>query len=257
MSGLELLTSPLLASIGGIKHGFFTRNGGVSEGVYESLNVGLGSGDDPVRVRENRRRAAKAFGAPPERLVTAYQVHSARAVAADAPWSEAPPEADALISTAPGLMLGTLAADCAPVLIADGEARVVAAVHAGWKGAASGVITSAVQAMVARGASRERLIAAVGPCIAQASYEVGAEFEARFLALSKDFGRFFAGGAANTRWFDLPGFILAQLALAGVTRSEWVGADTCADPDRFFSNRRAVKQHEPDYGRLLTAIMIL
>ena len=257
MSGPEIVRSPLLSAIDGIRHGFFTRRGGVSQGVYESLNVGLGSSDDPERVQENRRRAADVFGAPQTHLVTAYQVHSARAVTTDAPWTHGPPEADALITAKPGLMLGALAADCAPVLIADGDARIVAAVHAGWKGALGGVIAQAVEAMMERGAARDRLTAAVGPCIAQVSYEVGLEFEARFLAQSLDFGRFFAIGAApEKRQFDLPGFVLDRLAVAGVSQAEWVGADTCAEADAYFSNRRAVKLGEGDYGRLLSAIMI-
>jgi YfiH family protein len=246
-----------LETVSGIDHGFFTRRGGVSRGVYESLNVGLGSRDDTACVAENRRRVAAAFGVDETRLVTAYQVHSARAVITEARWPGAPPEADAVATGATGLVLGALSADCAPILIADGPARLVAAVHAGWRGALEGVIGAAVEALVARGAARERLVATVGPCIAQASYEVGLEFEARFLAASLGFGTFFsAGDAPDKRRFDLPGFALDRLRAAGVGQADWIGADTCAEESDFFSNRRAVKRGEPDYGRLISAIMI-
>jgi len=257
MSAPEILRSGLLAALPGIDHAFFTRRGGVSEGIYESLNVGLGSRDDIARVRENRRRAAAVLGAEPSRLVTAYQVHSARAVTVEAPFASEPPEADALVTGAPGLMLGALAADCAPILIADGEAGVVAAVHAGWKGALGGVVAAAVEAMVARGAARGRLVAAVGPCIAKASYEVGPEFAARFMAASPGFQRFFTAGARpEKRQFDLPGFVLDQLAAAGVTQAEWIGADTRAQAADFFSHRRMTQRGESDYGRGLSAIII-
>jgi YfiH family protein len=257
MSAPEIQRSNLLAGLTGIDHAFFTRRGGVSEGLYDSLNVGLGSRDDGLRVRENRRRAAAALGAEASRLVTAYQVHSARAVTVDAPFPGAPPEADALITATPGLMLGALAADCAPILIADGQARIVAAVHAGWKGALGGVVASAVETMAALGAARERLVAAVGPCIGQASYEVGLEFAARFAAVSPQFQRFFsAGSRPEKRHFDLPGFVLDRLATAGVREAEWIGADTCAQAADFFSFRRMTQRGETDYGRGLSAIII-
>jgi YfiH family protein len=252
-----MLKSNLLAGLAGIDHAFFTRRGGVSEGLYESLNVGLGSRDDPTVVRENRRRAAAALGAEASRLITAYQIHSARAVMVDAPFAGEPPEADALVTATAGLVLGALAADCAPILIADGEARIVAAVHAGWKGALGGVVASAVEAMIGLGAARGRLLAAVGPCIGQASYEVGLEFEARFTEVSPDFQWFFAAGTRpEKRQFDLPGFVLGRLAAAGVARSEWIGADTCARAEDFFSHRRMTLRGEADYGRGLSAIII-
>jgi polyphenol oxidase len=253
----EILTSSVLGAVAGVRHGFFTRRGGVSQGIYAGLNVGAGSRDDPAAVARNRRLAAEAFGDPAPPLVTVYQVHSARAVTADGPWPGETPQADAVVTTRPGLMLGALAADCAPVLIADGHARVAAAVHAGWRGALGGVVEAAVEAMAGAGARRGRLAAAVGPCIGPASYEVGLEFLEAFVAADPGNARFFRGGAApDKRLFDLPGFVLSRLAAAGVARAEWIGHDTCAEADDFFSNRRALHCGEPDYGRLLSAIML-
>jgi hypothetical protein len=252
-----ILTSPLLGAVAGVRHGFFTRRGGGSQGIYAGLNVGAGSRDDPAAVAENRRIAAHAFGDPAPPLVTVYQVHSARAVVAEGPWPGEAPQADAVVTTRPGVMLGALAADCAPVLIADGEARVAAAVHAGWRGALGGVVEAAVEAMAEAGARRERLVAAVGPCIGPRSYEVGLEFLQAFVAAGPDNTRFFRPGAApDKRLFDLPGFVLSRLAAAGVARAEWIARDTCAEPEDFFSNRRALHCGEADYGRLLSAIML-
>ncbi|MGH7025460.1 MAG: peptidoglycan editing factor PgeF [Caulobacteraceae bacterium] len=252
-----ILTSPLLAGAAGVRHAFFTRAGGVSRGVYESLNVGVGSGEDPTAVAENRRRAAAVFGAGPEAIVTCYQVHSAIVMTADGPWPGDRPRADGVATQRPGVICGALAADCAPVLLADGDARIVAAVHAGWRGALAGVVGAGVEAMVGLGARREAIVAAVGPCIGPASYEVGLEFLSAFEARERAWARFFAPGAApDKRLFDLPGFVLAQLADAGVARAEWIGADTYADEAAFFSNRRAVHRGEADYGRLLSAIML-
>jgi YfiH family protein len=252
---LPVLTSPLL-DVPGVRHAFFTRQGGVSTGVYASLNMGLGSRDDPAAVQENRRRAAGHFGAA--QIVTAYQVHSPDAVTAEGPWPGDAPQADAVVSAMPGVVCGALAADCAPVLLADAEARVVGAAHAGWKGALTGVIESAVAQMERLGARRERLVAAVGPCIGPASYEVGLEFLERFAAADPAHADFFGPAqAADKRMFDLPAFVLAQLSTAGVGRCGWVGRDTCAEPELFFSNRRAFRQGEPDYGRLLSAIMLV
>jgi len=238
-----------------VRHGFFTRQGGVSTGIYASLNVGLGSGDAPPAVRENRRRAAAALGA--ESLVTAFQVHSPDVVFADGPWTGETPRADGLVTTRSGVLLGALAADCAPVLIADVAGGAVAAVHAGWRGALGGVVAAAVERLVQAGTARERLAAAVGPCIGPQSYEVGLEFETRFAEADPGSRRFFApAGAPDKRLFDLPGFVLDRLAAAGVERRAWIGRDTCAESDDFFSNRRAFKRGEADYGRLLSAIMI-
>ena len=255
MSQVPTLSSPLLAEAAGVRHGFFTRQGGVSEGLYASLNVGVGSGDDPVHVLENRLRAATALGSGT--LVTCYQVHSARAVHAASLWPGRPPEADGVVTETPDLVLGALAADCAPVLIADPEARVVAAVHAGWRGALAGVVGSAVARMAEVGGDPARMVAAVGPCIGPNSYEVGLEFLAAFIDADPANARFFASGAsAEKRLFDLPAYVLSRLAEAGVTRAEWIGRDTYAEPDVFFSNRRALHRGERDYGRLLSAICL-
>ncbi|MET0272916.1 MAG: peptidoglycan editing factor PgeF [Phenylobacterium sp.] len=254
MTALPVLTSPLL-DLPGVRHAFFTRQGGVSQGLYASLNVGLGSKDDEAAVIENRRRCAAHFGA--DEIVTAYQVHSASALVADGPWPAGPPQADAVVSATSGVVCGALAADCAPVLIADAGARVVAAAHAGWKGALTGVVEAAIARMEELGADRSRMRAAVGPCIGPSSYEVGVEFLERFTHFDRAYSRFFAAGReADKRMFDLPAFVLARLRTAGIEQCEWVGRDTCAEPDHFYSNRRAFKQGEPDYGRLLSAIVL-
>ena len=256
MAEVPVLRSDLLAGAAGVRHGFFTRAGGVSEGLYASLNVGVGSRDDPEAVAENRTRAAAAFGVDATHLLTAYQIHSAMAVSAVEPFTLRP-QADAVATAAPGLMCGALAADCAPVLIADPEARVVAAVHAGWKGALGGVVEAAVRTMTGLGARPERMLAAIGPCIGPESYEVGLEFLKAFADASPPSARFFRPGAADDkRLFDLPGFVLDRLAAAGVGEAEWIGRDTCAEPEAFFSNRRAFHAGETDYGRLLSAIML-
>lgn len=254
MSWPPVLTSKLLEAEG-VRHAFFTRAGGVSEGLYASLNVGLGSDDDPGAVRENRRRCAAYFDA--EAVVSVYQVHSATALVADGPWPGETPRADGVASVTPGVVCAALAADCAPVLLADPQGRVVAACHAGWRGALGGVIEATVEQMVRLGAQRSRLRAAVGPCIGPHSYEVGLEFLESFLAVDRAYEGFFASGAsADKRMFDLPAFVLGRLAVAGVGMSEWLGRDTCAEPQHFFSNRRAFKRGEPDFGRLMSAIML-
>ena len=257
MSSPPTLTSSLLAAVPGVRHAFFTRGGGVSKGIYDSLNLGRGSRDAPAAVAENRRRAAAVFELGSAALNTCYQVHSDLVLTADGPWGEARPRADGVITSRPGLICGALAADCAPVLIADGQARIVGAVHAGSQGALAGVLESAVEAMKAMGGSPARMVAAVGPCIAQASYEVGLDFLERFETGAPGAARFFARGAsADKRRFDLPGFVLSRLCGAGVTHCEWIGRDTCAEEDAFFSNRRAFKSGEGDYGRLVSAIAL-
>jgi YfiH family protein len=251
------LQSGLLAAVAGVEHGFFTRHGGVSEGLYDSLNVGLGSGDAVGAVVENRRRAAAALGAGEHALATCYQIHSAVVRVSEQPWARQRPQGDGVVTRRPGIVCGALAADCAPVLIADGEARVVAAVHAGWRGALAGVIEAAITAMARMGARPEAMVAAVGPCIGPASYEVGLDFLQAFTAADAGHEAFFSAGEhRDKRLFDLPGFVLARLAGAGVGASEWLGRDTCAEPADFFSNRRAVKRGEHDYGRLLSAIVL-
>ena len=252
-----VLRSPLLSAVKGVSHAFFTRRGGVSRALYDSLNVGLGSGDDPDAVRENRRRATATLGVSPDALATCYQIHSASVREVDRPWGADRPTGDAVVTAREGVVCGALAADCAPVLIADGSARLVAAVHAGWRGALAGVVEAAVAAMVERGGSPGRMVAAVGPCIARGSYEVGADFLAQFTARDDGYRRFFSPGATpEKRQFDLPGFVLDRLAAAGVGSSEWIGRDTCAEEDEFFSNRRAFRRREADYGRLLSGIVI-
>jgi polyphenol oxidase len=256
MTAVPVLQSPLLASLPGIRHAFFTRRGGTSSGLYDSLNLGRGSRDDPAAVEANRAMAAGAFGVQADRLLTAYQIHSAIAHVVEAPWP-ASPEGDAIVTRTPGLMLGALSADCAPILLADAEAGVVASAHAGWKGALGGVAEAAVAAMVTLGAEPGRIVAAVGPCIGPASYEVGLEFLDRFEGEDPTSVRFFAPGARpEKRLFDLPGFVLARLRGAGVGACGWIGRDTCADAADFFSNRRAVLRGEADYGRLMSAIML-
>ena len=236
-------------------HGFLGRTGGVSTGLYSSLNVGLGSADDAAHVRENRVRALNAV-APGAQLVSLHQVHSALAVeAGDWPDSQRP-EADALVSNRPGVALGVLTADCAPLLLEDAQAGVIGAAHAGWKGAFTGIIGATVGLMEKLGACRGRITAAVGPCIARRSYEVDDGFRARFEAAAAENGAFFADGRAGHHFFDLEGFCLAQLAAQGVTRAQGLGADTKSDEARFFSYRRTTLAGEQDYGRQLSLIAL-
>lgn len=251
MSMVEVIRAEALA---GIPHGFLGRRGGVSTGAVAGLNVGLGAGDDPAAVTENRRRAVAAV-LPGAALVTTYQVHSPDCVTAAAPWSDADrPHADALVTDRPGLLLGVLTADCAPVLLADRAAGVVGAAHAGWKGALGGVIASTVAAMEALGARPERIAAAVGPCIAQASYEVDEGFAARFVAQASGNARFFVAGQPGHLHFDLAGYVAAQLGAAGIGRIEALGLDTYGEPARFYSFRRATHRGEPNYGREIALI---
>ena len=253
---LAPITHPLLTEAG-VRHGFFTRQGGVSDGIYASLNTGVGSSDDPALVAENRRRIAAHLGGMPDDLAACYQVHSAVAHVAETGWRGHRPEGDASVTRAPGVICGVLTADCAPILLADPEARVVGAAHAGWKGALGGIIQSTVDAMCALGAVPARMVAVVGPCIAQDSYEVGADYQDRFEAGAPGSGRFFVEGAApDKRMFDLPGFVLWRLEQAGVGQSAWTGHDTRADAALFFSNRRAFLAGEPDFGRQMSAIAL-
>jgi len=253
-----MLTSDSLAALPGIRHGFFTRQGGVSEGLYASLNCGLGSGDDLDRVAENRGRALARLGLPAERLATAYQVHSNRAALAETAWpADDRPRVDALVTRTPGLAVGILTADCVPVLFADREAGVVAAAHAGWRGALDGILEATLAVMERLGAGAKSTLAAVGPAIEQPSYEVGPEFPAPFLdqdAANREF--FQAAPRAGHFLFDLKGYVARRLARAGVGRVDSLAADTCAESERFFSYRRSCLQGEGAYGRLLSAITL-
>ena len=248
---VEVIRAPALA---GVAHGFLGRRGGVSTGMHAGLNVGLGSDDEPAAIAENRRRAADAV-LPGGRLVSVFQVHSADAVTVADPWDEAArPHADALVTDRPGLALGILTADCAPVLLADREAGVIGAAHAGWKGAIGGVTDTTVDAMEKLGARRERIVAAIGPCISRASYEVDDGFARRFEAADPANERFFAPGKPGHHQFDLEAYVAHRLAIAGVTRIAALGLDTYADEQRFFSFRRATHRGESGYGRQISII---
>jgi YfiH family protein len=253
-----MLQSALL-SRPGIRHAFFTRDGGVSDGFYQSLNAGLGSRDAPERVAENRARMAAALGVAPDRLVTAYQIHSPDVVVATQPWTRAEaPRADAVVTRERGLAVGVTTADCGPLLMADAAAGVIGAAHAGWKGALAGVAEAAVAAMEELGAERKRIAIVLGPMIRQTSYEVGPDFVARFVADDRENRRFFAPAARDGHaMFDLPGYIAARLQRAGVGRIEDLGHCTYADPARFFSYRRSTHRAEADYGRHISAIALV
>lgn len=254
----DAIAAPPLAALPGIRHAFFTRRGGVSEGIYESLNIGIGSADDRAAVLENRARAAAHLGVAADRLATPYQVHSADAAIVTEPWPPGRgPRLDALATDRPGIAIGVGTADCGPVLFADCQARVVGAAHAGWKGALTGVLEAAVEAMERLGARRERIVAVLGPTIAAAAYEVGPEFVARFEAADPENARFFAPSPRPAHaLFDLPGYIVARLGRIGVGSATDLGLCTYAQEDRFFSYRRATHRGEPDYGRLLAAIAL-
>lgn len=251
------LESPLLRSVTAttpIRHGFFGREGGVSKGLYAGLNVGFGSHDDRDDITENRRRVCAWFGAEPEHLVTVHQVHSPDVHVVTGPLSGERPKADAMVTDRPGLVLGVLTADCGPILFADPQAGVVAAAHAGWRGAFDGVVASTIEAMVALGARPGRIVAALGPSISRHSYEVGPEFVARFVERDAGFRRYFAASdKPDHALFDLPAFTLERLSEAGV-RAENLDICTYPDAGRFFSYRRATHRGEPDYGRQISAI---
>lgn len=255
---IERIEASTLAGVPGIAHGFLSRGHGAGPGLYDGLNCGPGSRDDPARVRANRAAAAAAFGLGPGALVTAYQVHSAACVTVEAPWTpDAAPRADALVTDRPDVLIGVLTADCAPVLMADPEAGVVGAAHAGWRGALGGILEATLAAMTARGARPERIRAAIGPCIGKASYEVGPELQDQFVLDDPDNARWFdATGDGDRLLFDLEGYARARLARGGVPDPEGLGLDTLTTPDRFFSYRRNSLAGETDYGRLLSAIRL-
>lgn len=252
------IEAPLLSALPGIRHAFFTRRGGVSQGIYHSLNGGTGSNDDPAAVAENRARMAEALGVAPSHLLACWQVHSADAVVATEPWTrETAPKADAVVTATPGIAAAISIADCGPILFADPGARVVAAAHSGWKGAVGGIVAGTVARMEELGARRANIRAVIGPLIRQPSYEVGEEFVGRFLAEDKGFARFFApADRAHHSLFDLPGFIRLRLEQAGVGQVQDLGLDTYTDEERFFSYRRMTHRKEPDYGRLMAAITL-
>lgn len=253
-----MLQSALLDKLAGIRHGFFTRDGGVSPGVYASLNGGVGSKDAPDNVAENRARMAAALGVAPDHLLTPYQIHSPDVVVADKPWAkENRPRADAIVTRTSNLAIGVSTADCGPLLLADTQARVIGAAHAGWRGAFTGVIEAAIAAMEKLGADRDRIAVALGPTIRQPNYEVGPEFVERFLAADKNNGRFFAPSQrAAHAMFDLTGYITTRVQRAGIAAFEDLGLCTFAEPERFFSYRRTTKLGEPDYGRHINAIAL-
>jgi YfiH family protein len=244
-------------ALDGVRHGFLGRRGGVSGGLCSGLNVGLGSGDEREAIAENRRRAVAAV-APGTRLVTLHQVHSGDALAVTAPYADdARPRADGMVTDRPGLVLGILTADCAPVLFADREAGIVGAAHAGWKGAIGGIVEATVREMERLGAVRSRIAAAIGPCIARRSYEVDESFFSRFADEEPENERFFTAGRMDGHHqFDLEGFVVSRLAAAGLARIEALGEDTYSQPDRFFSFRRATHRGEPDYGRQVSLIAV-
>ncbi|MBD3677220.1 MAG: peptidoglycan editing factor PgeF [Rhodobacteraceae bacterium] len=250
---LEIITS---ASLRPFKHGFFTRRGGASSGVYAGLNCGGGSSDQWDIVAINRARVAGAMGVDEPHLTTIHQVHSAEAVVLEEPALPPRPRADGLVTNTPGLAIAVLTADCQPVLFADAEAGVIGAAHAGWKGAMGGVLEATLAQMEALGAERKRINAVIGPSISQRAYEVGPEFLERFLDEDPDNRRFFASGTGDRHQFDLPSYGLFRLREAGVARAEWTGHCTYSDADRFFSYRRSVHAKEADYGRLISAIRL-
>ncbi len=253
-----MLGADTLDALPGVRHGFFTRAGGVSEGPFASLNCGFGSGDEAARVAENRNLAMARLALSAEALCTAFQHHGTKCVEVTAPWRHANrPRADVLLTDRPDVALGVLTADCAPVLLADRRAGVVCAAHAGWRGALAGVVESAVDAMAALGARPADTVAAVGPCIGPASYQVGAEFAADFRAADAANGAYFAPSErSGHHMFDLPGYVAGRLRALGVAEVSALPHDTCADAERFFSHRRAHLDGERSYGRLLSAIAL-
>jgi polyphenol oxidase len=250
--------APGLAGLTGIRHAFFTRGGGVSPGIYASLNAGVGSNDDPRNVAANRARMAASLGVAPEQFLTCYQIHSPDVVVADAPWSaQARPRADAIVTSRPGLAIGVSTADCGPVLFAEPQAGIVGAAHAGWRGALAGVTDATVAAMERLGAARERIVAAIGPMIRQPNYEVGPDLMDHFIAADPANRRFFAPAAREGHFmFDLAGYVAARLAAAGIGAIEDLGACTYADPAQFYSYRRMSHRREADYGRHINAIVL-
>lgn len=256
-SSLTPVEADNLASLAGIRHGFFTRAGGVSTGIYASLNCGIGSNDDPALALANRARVARHLGAASDEVVTLYQVHSAEALAIAGPIPRTDlPKADAVVTATPSLAIGVLTADCAPVLLADPRAKVVAAAHAGWRGAAGGVVEAAVARMEQLGARRSDITAAVGPCINVADYEVGPDFEAALIAADAASAAFFTRPAGSRPHFDLPAYVAARLRRLGLASVAIAAPCTFANESDFFSFRRSQRRGDPDYGRQISAIVV-
>ena len=249
---LEIITA---AAIAPVQHGFFTRKGGVSTDIYHGLNCGYGSADSARNVRHNRDLVAKSFAVDPTHLISVHQTHSTQVTTVRAPLSK-PVQSDAMVTDQPGLALAILTADCQPVLFSDANAGVIGAAHSGWKGAVGGVIQSTITEMIKLGAARENITAAIGPCISQASYEVGPEFLNQFVAENTDFTRFFTNGTDDRYLFDLPSFCLHQLRSEDIAHAEWVGHCTYTDESRFYSYRRTTHRKESDYGRMISAIVL-
>ncbi|MDN5927268.1 MAG: peptidoglycan editing factor PgeF [Hyphomicrobiales bacterium] len=257
-TGPEPLRSARLeaARRSGIRHGFFTRKGGVSTGLYDGLNVGMGSGDNRASVTENRARVARWMGVAPDALVSVHQIHSPEVIVVTEPWGAERPKADAMATATSGIVIGVLTADCGPVLFADAEARVIGAAHAGWKGALTGVLESTIAAMVGLGARRENILAELGPSIGNGNYEVGPEFVARFVEASPDNARYFTPSPKpGHAWFDLNRYTVDRLKAAGV-KADFLDRCTYAEEENFYSYRRATHRGEPDYGRQISAIVL-
>jgi YfiH family protein len=251
------IEAPELASYPTIRHAFFTRQGGVSEGIYASLNGGIGSSDAPASILENRRRMAADLGVEADALLSLYQVHSPDVAVVETPWPSERPKADAMVTKVPGLALAISTADCGPVLFADHHAGVIGAAHAGWRGAFTGVLEATLDAMEGLGARRGQVVAVLGPTISQEAYEVGPDFVERFIGVDPEHRRFFIPSERRDHsMFDLPAFIGARLEAAGIGEFADLGLCTYADEERFFSYRRTTHRGEPDYGRLISAIRL-
>ncbi len=253
-----MITASLINSLSGVRHAFFSRNGGVSDGLYDSLNCGFGSDDPAENVAQNRALAMESIDQSADALVTAHQVHSADVVAVSTPWAhDEAPEADALVTNVRGVALGIVTADCTPVLLADAKAKVIGAAHAGWRGARAGILEATVEAMVKLGAKADHIVAAMGPCIRMGSYEVGPEFRDTFLGDSLANESFFAPARRDGHFlFDLPTYVYRRLDATGIKDTQLLQIDNFRSPDRFFSHRRATLNGQPDCGRNLSAIVL-
>ncbi|MES2906463.1 MAG: peptidoglycan editing factor PgeF [Pseudomonadota bacterium] len=252
----SLLTAKNLSGLPKLRHGFFTRCGGVSQGVYQNLNCGLGSNDERARVLQNRAYVAGTMNVAANRLVTPYQAHTVDVVVVDKPFDGEPPKADALITRTPDIAIAISTADCTPILLCDPDARIIAAVHAGWRGAVGGILVATIEKMVSLDARVDRIMAAIGPAIQQQSYEVGEDVISAAQARDSSYERFFRPAKAGHAMFDVPGLVMAELAKAGVTNIENLGRDTYAEEELFFSYRRMTHRKEADYGRHLHAIVL-